>query len=74
LDFGGDQDGLLVKPMKRVDKLLHKAYNRYCNGDDHCFILTCPVNVLMFNIAIHNHERNELLMYGDYKILERLGK
>jgi len=60
--------------MKPIDKLLHKAYKRYCNGDDHCFVLTCPINALMFNVGLHMFEKNVLMIYGDYKILERLGR
>jgi len=64
----------VVEILKRVDKLLNKAYRRYCNSDDHCFFVCCPVNALMFNVGMHNHEQNALLIYGDYKILERLGR
>jgi len=60
--------------MRKEDKLLERAYKKYCGGEDHCYFITCPVNALMMNLAIHRYQKNELLVYGDTKLLERLGK
>jgi len=60
--------------LNDVDKLLNKVYKKYCNGTDHCFVLTCPVNSLMMNMARHAHEGNKFLLYGDYMVLEDLAK
>ena len=59
---------------RTVDKLLEKAYLKYCNGEDHCYFITCPINSLMLNMSFHVYQKDELMIYGDYKILERLAK
>ena len=59
--------------MKNVNRLLDKAYRRYCYGDEHCYIMTCPLNALMINVTIHTKTNNLLLLYGDYKLLEKMG-
>ena len=60
--------------MKNINKLLKKAYNRYCDGDEHCYIMTCPINTVVWNMGVHLHNRDKLLIYGNYKLLERLGR
>ena len=59
---------------KNVDKLLQKAYRKYCHGEDRCYIMTCPLIALMMNAGVHlKQQGNILLVYGDYKLLERMG-
>jgi len=59
---------------KNVDRLLQRAYRRYCHGEDRCYIMTCPLISLMMNAGIHLKQGNLLLIYGDYKLLERMGR
>lgn len=60
--------------MKNIQILLDNAYMRYCNQDDHCYVTTCPINCLMLNFGVHIREREPMLIYGDYKMLEKLGR
>ena len=60
--------------MKDVDKLLNNAYKRYCGSEDHCYYAKCQINSLMLNMNIHVHEKDVALIYGDYKVLEWLGR
>ena len=60
--------------MKDIQVLLDNAYQRYCNMEDNCYITTCPINVLMLNFGMHIKEREPMLIYGDYKLLERMGR
>jgi len=60
--------------MKNINKLLQKAYKRYCSGDEHCYVMTCPINTVIWNMGTHLFQRNKLLIYGNYKLMERMGK
>lgn len=70
----GWNSGVRKMQPRNIDKLLQRAYKRYCQGEDRCYVLTCPLVALMMNAGIHLKGGNLLLIYGDYRLLERMGR
>ncbi len=59
--------------MREIKKILEKGYKRYCHGDRHCYSMTCPLNAIIWNMGIHLIQGDKLLIYGNYKLLEKMG-
>ncbi len=57
-----------------IDRLMDIAYDKYCGGDSPCYFASCPVNAVMLNFSKHIDEKSIMLLYGDFKVLERLGE
>ena len=60
--------------VKNLQILLDNAYMRYCNSEDNCLFTVCPINSLMLNFGVHIIAKEPMMIYGDYKLLERLGR
>ena len=59
--------------LKSMGRLFEKAGTKYCH-EDGCYLGTCPVNCLAFLYGQHLKMGNVIMIYGDYKLIERLGK
>jgi len=56
-----------------LTKLFAQASIKYCH-EDGCYLGTCPVNCIVFLLKGHVQRAIPFLIYGDYKLIERLAK
>ncbi len=57
-----------------LDQLVTKASDKYCHLDDGCYVSTCTVNCVVFNLKGHVENKNHIMIFGYLKLLEKMSK
>ncbi len=57
-----------------LDGLVNKASSVYCHIDDGCYVSTCALNCIVYNLKEHIDKENYMLVFGYIRLLEKMGK
>ena len=57
-----------------LDEIVSKVSDIYCHLDEGCYVSTCSLNCIVFNLKEHLEKKNHIMIFGYMALLFKMSK